>query len=103
MFRPLSIGLVLTLSIPAPAQLPKPALPRILLIGDSIRVGYAPMVTKKLAGGAEVISPAEAVGDTTVVVKNLDTWLALKPAVVHINSGLHDLKVDKQKMSFQVP
>lgn len=92
------------LAAPVAGQPPaKTEVPKVLLIGDSIRVGYAPLVAKKLAGMAEVISPTEAVGDTTVVLKNLDAWLALKPTVVHVNSGLHDLKVDKSARVHQVP
>jgi dienelactone hydrolase len=80
----------------------RPPLPKVVLIGDSIRLGYAPLVAKKLAGTAEVVNFPEPIGDTTVVLKNLDTWLAGKPAVVHINSGLHDLKRDKTAKSHQV-
>ena len=36
---------------------------RIVLVGDSIRLGYAPVVTKLLAGQADVLSPAGA-GDS---------------------------------------
>lgn len=81
----------------------KPDLPKVLLIGDSIRLGYAPLVTKKLAGTAEVVSFQEPIGDTTVVLKNLDAWLTGKLVVVHINSGLHDLKVAKTAKLHQVP
>ena len=41
----------------------KSALPKVVLVGDSIRLGYAPLVTKSLAGKATVISPAGA-GDS---------------------------------------
>ncbi len=42
---------------------PGPGLPRVLLVGDSIRLGYAPGVAARLAGRAVVISPAENGGD----------------------------------------
>ena len=32
-----------------------PPLPKVVLIGDSIRLGYAPLVTKRLAGQAVVV------------------------------------------------
>lgn len=38
---------------------PKADLPRVLLLGDSIRLGYAPLVAKRLEGLAEVISPKD--------------------------------------------
>src|SRR5690242_6649963 len=33
-------------------------LPKIVLVGDSIRMGYAPLVAKNLDGKAIVVSPA---------------------------------------------
>ncbi len=87
----------------ARAQPPK-ELPKVLLLGDSIRLGYAPLVAKKLDGVAEVISPKENGGDTANTLKMLDAWLgAGKPVVVHINCGLHDLKFGKKTNAFQVP
>ncbi len=86
-----------------PTTQPKPELPRVLLLGDSIRLGYAPIVAKRLAGIAEVISPKENGGDSTNTRKMLDQWLEEgKPVIVHFNCGLHDLKVDKKENNFQV-
>jgi lysophospholipase L1-like esterase len=68
---------------------------RIVLIGDSIRMGYQPVVLALMAGEADVWGP-EANGSHTVnVLLNLGQWvLARQPDVVHINAGLHDLKTD---------
>jgi hypothetical protein len=55
---------------------PKQALPRVLLLGDSIRLGYAPLVAKKLTGKAQVLSPKENAADTANMLKMLDRWLA---------------------------
>jgi lysophospholipase L1-like esterase len=86
------------------AQQPKAELPKVVLIGDSIRLGYAPLVAKRLAGRAEVISPEPNGGDSANVLKNLDDWVVkAKPALVHINCGLHDLKKAKKDGTFQVP
>src|SRR5437868_7094599 len=86
--RCLSLLLVLLVPSALTAQPPKGELPRVLLLGDSIRLGYAPLVAKKLAGKAEVHSPAENGGDTANTLKLLDRWLADgKPLVVHINCG----------------
>src|SRR5262245_60414387 len=77
-------------------------LPRVVLIGDSIRLGYAPLVAKRLDGKAIIISPAPNGEDSGNVLRNLDAWvLNEKPDIVHINAGLHDLKL-KDK-SYQVP
>ncbi|MGC8641410.1 MAG: GDSL-type esterase/lipase family protein [Isosphaeraceae bacterium] len=68
-------------------------LPRVVLVGDSIRLGYAPRVAERLAGKAVVISPAQNGGDSANVLAHLDEWvLKQKPDVVHLNCGLHDLK-----------
>ena len=86
------------------AQPPKAELPKVLLLGDSIREGYAPIVAKKLEGVAEVIAPKENGGDTANTLKMLDKWLeAGKPVVVHFNCGLHDLKFGTKTSAFQVP
>ncbi|HEV3384945.1 MAG TPA: alpha/beta hydrolase family protein [Gemmata sp.] len=86
-----------------PATQPKPDLPRVLLLGDSIRMDYAPLVAKRLAGIAEVISPKENGGDSANTLKMLDKWLEEgKPVIVHFNCGLHDLKVSKNTNDFQV-
>ena len=88
------------LAVSAAAQ-EKP-LPRVVLIGDSIRIGYAPFVAKRLDGKAIVISPTANAEDSGNVLRNLDEWvLKEKPDVVHINAGLHDLKLKDN--SHQVP
>jgi len=77
-------------------------LPRVVLIGDSIRLGYAPLVAKLLDGKAIVISPAPNGEDTSNVLRHLDEWvLTQNPQVVHINAGLHDLKL--KGTTYQVP
>ncbi len=77
-------------------------LPKVVLIGDSIRLGYAPFVAKLLAGKASVISPAPNGEDSSNVLRNLDEWVVREqPDVVHINAGLHDLKLKNE--TYQVP
>jgi|SRR5262245_46257832 len=95
----------LFLAAALPAQEPKKTdLPKVVLIGDSIRIGYAPLVAKKLAGRAEVISPEPNGGDSANVLKNLEEWaVKVKPAIVHINCGLHDLKKAKKDGTYEVP
>jgi lysophospholipase L1-like esterase len=77
-------------------------MPRVVLIGDSIRIGYAPLVAKQLAGKAIVVSEKANGEDSGNVLRNLDEWVIKeKPDVVHINAGLHDLKL--KDGSYQVP
>ncbi|MEM8710569.1 MAG: DUF885 family protein [Planctomycetota bacterium] len=81
---------------------------RVLILGDSISVGYTPFVQKALAGHATVLRPTNALrtGDpsrkgaencqgTNNGVVHLERWLAIEGGhwdVIHFNFGLHDLK-----------
>lgn len=87
-----------------PEPKPAPKLPKVVLIGDSIRLGYAPEVAKLLAGKATIVHPKPNGGDSANVLKHLETWaIAEKPDIVHFNCGIHDTKRDKQSGKFQVP
>src|SRR4051812_24471561 len=82
---------------------PGPGLPKVVLVGDSIRLGYAPRVVARLEGKAVVVSPPENGGDSANVLAHLDEWvLREKPDVVHLNCGLHDLKRAKKDGRHQV-
>jgi lysophospholipase L1-like esterase len=81
----------------------QPGLPRVLLIGDSISIGYTVTVRKELAGKANVLRIPENGADTANGVKKIDSWLGeSKWDVIHFNWGLHDLKVTPEG-SRQVP
>ncbi|MFT5469404.1 MAG: hypothetical protein ACI8UO_004525 [Verrucomicrobiales bacterium] len=72
-------------------------LPRVLLIGDSISIGYTVPVQQLLKGKANVHRPRANCGPTTSGIANLDAWLKTggedkKWDVIHFNWGLHDLK-----------
>lgn len=70
-----------------------PGLPRVLLLGDSISMGYTLPVRALLAGKANVHRPPENCGDTQRGATSLDKWLGSgKWDVIHFNFGLHDLK-----------
>lgn len=71
----------------------QPGLPRVLLIGDSISIGYTLAVREELKGRANVHRPTTNCGPTTNGLANLEKWLGDKPwDVIHFNWGLHDLK-----------
>lgn len=71
-------------------------LPRVLLIGDSISIGYTPAVRELLKGKANVHRIKTNGGPTLNGLKNLTTWLGdAKWDVIHFNWGLHDLKYVK--------
>ncbi len=81
-----------------------PGLPRVLLIGDSISMGYTLPVRARLAGVANVHRPLENCGDTARGVKSLDQWLGnAKWDVIHFNFGLHDLKYLDAKGNLAAP
>jgi acyl-CoA thioesterase-1 len=72
-------------------------LPRVLLIGDSISIGYTLPTRKALEGVANVHRIPANGSSTDVAAKNLERWLApdnsgKKWDVIHFNWGLHDLK-----------
>jgi len=79
-----------------PAFLPiedNPALPRILIIGDSISIGYTLPVRDALKGVANVHRPPENCESTVKGLEKIDQWLGDdKWDVIHFNWGLHDLK-----------
>ncbi|MFT5126419.1 MAG: hypothetical protein ACI8W8_000011 [Rhodothermales bacterium] len=109
----LFVGLTLALAIcatakdPAPKKKKKPrkvnpamkpiedvaGLPRVLLIGDSISIGYTLPVRELLKGKANVHRPPANCGPTTAGLAKMDGWLGDgKWDVIHFNWGLHDLK-----------
>ncbi len=78
--------------------------PRVVLVGDSIRMGYAPSVTQLLSGTAAVVSPEPNGGDSANLLRNLGEWvISQNPDIVHFNAGLHDLKLSRQTRRHQVP
>ena len=91
---------------PAPAKKENPALepitdveglPRVLLIGDSISIGYTVPVREKMEGIANIHRPLANCGPTILGLERLSEWLATGGAdkkwdIIHFNWGLHDLK-----------
>ncbi|MDD4018263.1 MAG: SGNH/GDSL hydrolase family protein, partial [Kiritimatiellae bacterium] len=68
-------------------------LPRVLIIGDSISIGYTPFVSEGLKGRAEVVHAPGNSAATVTGLQHLDQWLGTgKWDVIHFNWGLHDLK-----------
>ena len=68
--------------------------PRILIVGDSISIGYTPFVNQMLEGKASVEHNAGNGGPTSNGVAHIEEWL--KDGnwdVIHFNFGLHDLKI----------
>ena len=70
-----------------------PKLPRVLLIGDSISIGYTLPLRKLLEGKANVHRIPENGGPTSNGTAKIDRWIEGKWDVIHVNWGLHDLKL----------
>lgn len=82
----------------------KHVLPKILILGDSISIGYTPFVQESLKGVASVTRPYQENGKpencqgTTNGLANIDRWLGgEKWDIIHFNFGLHDLKHVKKE------
>ncbi len=86
-------------AIPAP-RLEEPF--KVLILGDSISIGYTQEVREILGNRATVIRPTHAdtgkpenCAGTTYGKDQIDRWLGLEGGdfdIVHFNFGLHDLK-----------
>lgn len=68
-----------------------PGLPRVLLLGDSISIGYTLPARRALRGVANVHRPAANCMNSAFAVCHLDEWLAEgKWDAIHLNFGLQD-------------
>ncbi|MCX6899485.1 MAG: SGNH/GDSL hydrolase family protein [Verrucomicrobia bacterium] len=68
-------------------------LPRVLLIGDSISIGYTLPVRELLKGKANLHRIPTNGGPTITGLEKLKSWIGDgKWDVIHFNWGLHDLK-----------
>lgn len=99
--RVLSILLLTAACASTPTCEPLDAPIRVLLLGDSISIGYTLHVREALGADALVVRPTNAKGGaencagTTKGVEHVDRWLVLEGGdwdVIHFNFGLHDLK-----------
>jgi lysophospholipase L1-like esterase len=110
-FLKISLLAIIMLALPGLAFLNiQEKQPKVLLIGDSISIGYLPFVQEIMKGKVAVdripLKPngkAENCQGTTNGIANIDRWLGdTKWDVIHFNFGLHDIKhikVDSGKNS----
>ena len=67
---------------------------KVVLIGDSIRMGYQPFVARKLDGEADVWGPAANCRHSLWALDHFDPWVVEQaPDLVHVNFGIHDAVV----------
>jgi acyl-CoA thioesterase-1 len=70
-----------------------PNLPYVLIIGDSISIGYTPHVVRMLEGKANAIHARGNNAGTSLGSERLTVWLGkTKWDIIHFNWGAHDLK-----------
>jgi lysophospholipase L1-like esterase len=64
----------------------------VVLIGDSIRMGYEDVVRQHLSGIASVWAPKDNGGHSRNILAHLDEWVLTRHLdIVYINCGLHDI------------
>ena len=82
-----------------------PKLPKVLLLGDSIRMSYQPHVARLLSDRAEVVGPADNCQYSLYTLSSLDGWIAVlgKPDIVHWNNGIHDSGHNPARSPVQIP
>lgn len=69
-----------------------PALPNVLLIGDSISMRYTAGVRKELKGAANVFRAPDNCRSTRQTLEHIETYLGdVRWDVIHFNWGIHDL------------
>lgn len=68
------------------------SLPKVLIIGDSISIGYTPFVRQKLKNKAEVFHNEGNAQHTGTGLEMIDKWLGnTNWDIIHFNWGLWDL------------
>ncbi len=79
--------------------------PKVLLLGDSIRMNYQPLVTELLKDSAQVVGPADNCQFSLYTLSSLNRWVGQlgEPEIVHWNNGLHDIGHNPDRHPVQVP
>jgi len=80
-------------------------LPKVLLLGDSIRMSYQLTVAKILSGRAEVVGPADNCQFSSYTLDSIHRWVSDLgvPDVVHWNNGIHDAGHNPDRTPVQIP
>ncbi len=72
------------------------AKPKVLLAGDSISMGYGPLVKARMEAACDVL-PANG-GTSANLLANFEAWFTTPGFdLIHVNCGLHDLARDRDK------
>lgn len=78
---------------------------KVLLLGDSIRLSYQPIVGEILKNKSDVVGPSSNCRFSLYTLTMLDEWLEElgTPDIVHWNNGLHDIGHNPFRSPVQIP
>jgi len=78
---------------------------KLLLLGDSIRMSYQPVVAEMMKDVADVVGPAENCQFSAYTLASFDRWVEElgKPNIVHWNNGIHDVGHNPDRKPLQYP
>ena len=79
--------------------------PKVLLLGDSIRMSYQAVVAQLLEGKAQVVGPGDNCQYSLFTLSSLERWIGLlgEADIVHWNNGLHDCGHNPNRHPVQIP
>ncbi len=82
-----------------------PGTPKVLLLGDSIRMSYQPLVARLLDGRAQVVGPSDNCQYSLFTLSSLGRWIGElgQPDIVHWNNGIHDAGHNPARNPVQIP
>ena len=82
-----------------------PDTPKVLLLGDSIRMSYQPLVARLLDGKAQVVGPSDNCQYSLFTLSSLGRWINQlgQPDIVHWNNGIHDAGHNPARNPVQIP
>lgn len=72
--------------------------PNVLILGDSISIGYTPVIAQIMDGEANIYRPELNCSSSVVYLEHLSEWMdGQKWDVIHFNCGLHDINRNNNK------
>jgi isoamyl acetate esterase len=80
-------------------------IPKVLLLGDSIRMSYQPHIARLLDGRAHVVGPSDNCQYSSYTLASLDRWIGELgcPEIIHWNNGIHDAGHNPARTPVQIP
>jgi len=78
---------------------------KVMLLGDSIRMSYQPLVADLLEGKAQVVGPRVNGRFSLFTLTSVPDWIGEfgKPDMIHWNNGIHDAGHNPKRRPVQIP